>query len=341
MTSKTLKKNLLAISNDILISADFHDKLAPAILKYHDLLCQIAAIDPEGESDREHIETKNGNAIGSFWAANCVKEIFRTQRFVKGLSQAIKDLHRQGHKTVHILYAGTGPFAALALPIMLNFEPTQVQFTLLEINKNSYDRLRMLLEHLDLMPYVKRLELADASNYQIRDKDIAIILSETMNLALFKEPQVSIMLNFGRQLDEKVIYIPQEINVSVCKQESTSSVTPLKKLIQFDGNYIREKVKNSTPGPWEFEKIGLEIDLNTNDRLSYLTEITIYKEFKLGLNDSSLTLLKSIKPSEKTGKLQLEFQYQVSENPGFVVKKRNSFIDKCPVTGIPIRIPLP
>lgn len=321
MTSETLKKNLLAVSNDILIAADFHEKLAPAILKYHDLLCQFSAIDPEGKSDREHIQTHNGNALGSFWAANCVKEIFRTQRFIKGLSQAIKDIHNQRQQTVHILYAGTGPFAALALPIMLSFEPNQIQFTLLEINENSYNRLQMLLEHLGLMPYIRRLELTDASNYQVKDKDIAIILSETMNLALFKEPQVSIMLNLGNQLDEKVIYIPQEINVSVCKQKSSSSVIPLKKLMQFDGSYIRNKTKDSFTGNWKFENIKLEIDLNTNERLSYLTEITIYKEFKLGLNDSSLTLLKSIKPFEKTGKLQLEFQYQVSENPGFVFKE--------------------
>lgn len=318
MTSKTLKKNLLAASNDILMTADFHEKLAPAISKYHDLLCQVAAIDSAGETDRKHIQTSNGNAIGPFWAANCVKEIFRTQRFVKGLAQAIRDLHGQGQQTVHVLYAGTGPFAALALPIMLNFAPSQVQFTLLEINENSYDRLRALLEQLDLMPYVRRLELADATAYQVKDKDIAIILSETMNLALFKEPQVSIMLNLGSQLNEEVIYIPQEIKVTVCKRESANSLKHLKKLLQFDGHYIRDKAKVSIPGHWEFEKITVDVDLKTNERLAYLTEITIYEEFKLGLNDSSLTLLKSIKTFEKTGKLQLEFQYQASENPGFI-----------------------
>lgn len=318
MTSKTLKKNILSISKDILIEADFHDKLAPSILKYHHLLCQTAAIDPTGVSDREHIQTSKGNAIGSFWASNCVKEIFRTQRFIKALAQAIRDLHHQGQQTVHILYAGTGPFAALALPIMLTFDPSQVQFTLLEINQNSYDKLQALLEQLDLMPYVRRMELADATEYQIKDKDITIILSETMNLALFKEPYVSIMLNLGPQLGKEVIYIPQEVKVTLCKRDSTNSLKQIKKLLQFDGQYIRDKVKTSDH--WEFQITGVEVDLKTNEQLSYLTEITIYKEFKLGLNDSSLTLLKSIKTFEKTGKLQLDFQYQVSENPGFVVK---------------------
>nr|WP_199082367.1 hypothetical protein [Pedobacter sp. ASV19] len=142
---------------------------------------------------------------------------------------------------------------------MLNFEPSQVQFTLLEINQNSYDKLATLLEELELMPYVRRMELTDASTYQIKDKDIAIILSETMNLTLFKEPYVSIMLNLGPQLDEEVIYIPQEVEVTVCKRESANSLKQIKSLLQFNGQYIWDKVKTSDH--WEFEKTGIEVDL--------------------------------------------------------------------------------
>lgn len=317
MTAPILKENLLAITKDILIDADFHEKLAPAIMKYHELLCHVAAIDPCGENDRTHIETGSGNAIGPFWAANCVKEIFRTQRFIKGLTQAINDLHHQGQEMVHVLYAGTGPFATLALPIMLNFEPSQVQFTLLEINENSYNRLHALLEQLDLMPYVRRLEIADATTYKIKDNNIDIVLSETMDLALFKEPQVGIMLNLGSQLPDNVICIPQQIKVSVGKQAPGNNLQHLETLLRFDRQYISDKVTNSNPGSREFEKVEVEVDLAENDRLYYLTEITIYEQYRLLLNDSSLTLLRSINLPGRAGKLLLEFQYQISENPGF------------------------
>jgi predicted RNA methylase len=326
MTGPILKENLLAISKDILNDADFHEKLAPAILKYHELLCEVAAIDPCGESDREHIETGSGNAIGPFWAANCVKEVFRTQRFIKGLAHAINDLHHQGQETVHVLYAGTGPFATLALPIMLHFEPSQVQFTLLEINENSYNRLHALLEQLDLMPYVRRLELADATTYKIKDNDIAIVLSETMDLALFKEPQVGIMLNLGGQLADNVICIPQQIKVSACKQTPGNKLQRLETLLRFDRQYISDKVSNANQGRWEFEKVEVEVDVAENERLYYLTEITIYGEYRLLLNDSSLTLLRPINSPGHAGKLLLEFQYQISENPGFLLQVLNNVL---------------
>lgn len=319
----TLKEDLLAISKDILIDADFHDRLAPAIMKYHELLCRVAAIDPLGESDRTHIATGAGNAIGPFWAANCVKEIFRTQRFVKGLTQAITDLMHQGHEMVHVLYAGTGPFATLALPVMLHFKPSQVQFTLLEINEHSYDRLRALLEQLDLMSYVRRLEQADATTYKVKDTDVAILLSETMDLALFKEPQVGIMLNLGCQLGEHVVCIPQEIKVTACKLGAGNKLTPLQTLMRFDHRYIRENAEKADPAHREFEIVEVETDMAVDDQLCYLTEITIYGDHRLMQNDSSLTLLKMVNPPVNAGKLLLAYQYQISENPGFVLQVRD------------------
>lgn len=322
MLALEVKKQLLSVSQDILLDEDFHESLAPAIMKYHQLLCEVLRIDPNGEQDRAHIETEKGNAIGTFWAANCVKEIFRTQRFVKGLEQAIKDLLNSGQKPVHILYAGTGPFATLALPIMLTFQPTDVQFTLLEINQNSYEKLKELLETLNLLPYVKYFDLADATNYVLKNHDVDIVLSETMNLALFKEPQVSIMMNLSRQLKGRTIYLPQEIKVTLCKQGNGNNLERLKTLFQFDQSCLKKLLKRTKLNQEVFEKVDLDVDLKQGDRLCYLTEIHIYKELKLGLNDSSLTLLKYVKPSIQLGEHQLSVQYQVSNNPGFVIENR-------------------
>jgi len=320
MLGLEFKKQLLSVSRDILLEGDFHNALAPAITKYHQLLCEMVGVDPDGEQDRAHIATETGNAIGTFWAANCVKEIFRTQRFVKGLAQAIKDVQGKGKKTVHVLYAGTGPFATLALPIMLVSQPTEVQFTLLEINKNSYEKLHNLLQKLDLLPYVKSLELVDATNYTLKNNEVDIVLSETMNLALFREPQVSIMMNLGQQLKDRALYLPQQINVTLCKEASGAGLIPLKPLIQFNQSLIVELLKRAEIGQEMFEKIDVEVDLAPGDKLCYLTEIQIYKEMKLGLNDSSLTMLKLVKPALPVGTNCLNIQYQIGKIPGFVVE---------------------
>lgn len=320
MLGLEFKKHLRSVSRDILLEGDFHAALAPAITKYHQLLCEMVGVDPNVEQDRAHMETEKGNAIGTFWAANCVKEIFRTQRFVKGLAQAVKDELGKGKKTVHVLYAGTGPFAALALPIMLAFQPTEVQFTLLEINKNSYEKLHSLLQKLDLLSYVKSLELVDATNYTLKNCEVDIVLSETMNLALFKEPQVSIMMNLGQQLKDSALYLPEEIKVTLCKQKGGNSLIPLKPLIQFNQSLVVELLKRANFGKEMFEEINVDVDLALGDRLCYLTEIQIYKGMKLGLNDSSLTLLKFVKPPLPIGPNCLNIQYQIGRNPGFVVE---------------------
>ncbi|RYD96779.1 MAG: hypothetical protein EOP54_12845 [Sphingobacteriales bacterium] len=319
MYSSSFKEDLITISNDILIPIDFHEKLVPAIIKYHELLCHSAVINAAGENDREHVKTAHGNAIGPFWAANCVKEVFRTQRFVQGLQQAITDLHSKGREKVHVLYAGTGPFATLALPIMLTFAPAQVQFTLLEINEDSMARLKRLLEELGLMAYVRRIELADAADYILKDTDIDILISETMNLALYREPQVSIMLNLGQQLKKETILIPQEIKVSFLgRWNSGDKIEPVKTLFQFNADYIRQKLQEVGPKRWKFEKSQLALSLQADEQLCYLTDVQIYKDFRLGLNDCSLTLPKLLKPFGLAGEINLEFEYQVSDIPGFL-----------------------
>lgn len=317
MNGIMLREKLTEATHNILKPGDFHDDLAPAIKEYHDLLTQASEIDPDDAAQRMHIQTDHGNAIGVYWAACCVKEIFRTQRFVKGLAQAIDDLHQKGKKTVHILYAGTGPFAALALPIMLHYKPSQVKFTLIEINENSYQKLLALLKDLDLMTYVSRLELADATKYQIKDTEIDIVLSETMNLALCKEPQVKIMLNLGSQVNEETVFIPQDIKITLCKETQNTSLEKIQTLIQFDSRFIKENARLKSVAD-AFKTHELTLDLTAMQRLCYLTEIIIYKDFKLKLNDSSLTLLKPIKLEQKTGKMKLAFQYQMSGNPGFI-----------------------
>jgi hypothetical protein len=280
-------------------------------------------IDPDDEKEKAHIETPKGNAIGTWWAATCIKEIFRTQRFAKALAQAIKDIQHNEKRRVHVLYAGTGPFAALALPIMLTFQPTEVQFTLLEINQNSYGKLQDLLQRLELLPYVKELSLADAAIYTLKNDDVDVVLSETMNLALFKEPQVSIMMNLERQLGNRAVYLPNQIKVALCKQGHKVDLEKLTTLMKFDQLAMNELNKKAYAMQELFEKTTLAVDLAQGERLCYHTEIVIYKGFKLGLNDSSLTLLKSVKPNLQAGRHHLSIQYQVSSNPGFVVESEN------------------
>ncbi|MNK29740.1 hypothetical protein D3C87_481420 [compost metagenome] len=321
--TQTPIEKLRNISNYILKPDHFHDQLAPAIADYTTLLFDIGAIQPDNVVDREFIELPYGDAIGTFWAAFCVKEIFRTQRFCRGLYLAIKDKLAQKEGPVQVLYAGTGPFAALALPVMIQFSPEEVQFSLLEINQNSYNKLLDVIAAFGLERYIKRIEIADATTYVLPDKEIDIVLSETLNRALITEPQVFIMLNIASQLGPDVVYLPQEIKVNLStKTRSEKTPTNLKTLINFDLACMKHIISNSNQGEWLFDEVKYDIgDCETKD-LYYTTEIKVYRDNFLGFRDSSLNLLEKVMLDEKDSK-NLFFQYSATQRTGFKVSTRS------------------
>ncbi|QIL38106.1 hypothetical protein G7074_01720 [Pedobacter sp. HDW13] len=247
-----------------------------------------------------------------------MKEIFRTQRFVRGLYWAVKDKLAQKGSPVQVLYAGTGPFATLALPIMSQFSPEEVQFSFLEINQNSYNKLLDVISAFNFQQYVKRIELTDATSYILPDKEVDIVLSETLNKALITEPQVFIMLNLASQLDDQAIYLPEEITVNLCaKKRNERNFTKLEKLITFNQAEMKRIIGNSGDQQWVFDEIKAELGDNEIEDLYYATEIKVYKNNFLGYNDSSLNFLEKVKPDQKDSKT-LFFKYTANERPGFV-----------------------
>lgn len=309
------KKYCEAIVKD----GDFHNNLAPAVMGLAEMLFEITEISDQYEPYRQHIHTDNGSAIGVFWAAQCVKELLRTQRFARGLIRAIRDIkEKKNGQPVHVLYAGTGPFATLALPAMALLAPQDVQFTLLEINPESYSLLTIILNALDLNSFVKTAVIADATSYSLIDREVDIVLSETMNRALIKEPQVSIMLNLASQVPEKAIFIPEEIKVTLCQKEGNASVgRPLTNLIVFNKSFMFNMIEKCGDNNWLFEETTIIVDLLSSSNLQYETEIKVYKDDFLKGFDCSLNLPERLKFKNTGGRKQLKIQYNNVGIPGF------------------------
>ena len=319
-TPASLKARLAALSTDILAPGDFHDRLAPAIRQYSELMFSLTGITVTENEGLADISTDHGRAIGIFRAGLCINEIFRTQRFCRGLYQAVKDkLQRNINRPVHVIYAGTGPFATLALPVIMQFKPTDLQFTLLEINNESYKVLNQLIKTLDIGAYVRRVELCNAITWKSPDEDIDIVLSETMNRALIKEPQINIMLNMVSQLPPDVTYIPEEITVGVAMhQNHGKALNPLKTLYSFNKQSYRKIIMQSAGKQhWIFDTTSLKYALPVNCKLAYTTAITIYADEKLVENDCSLNLPKIENGPLPQHEVILHFKYQDSQSPGF------------------------
>lgn len=171
----------------------------------------------------DDIPVNGGRAIAPAHAANVLTDATRTCTFIRGLHDAITELKQRfsDERPLRILYAGTGPFAALALPSMAVFPPKDVQFDLLEIQDISLRNARRVLEICGFKPHCGHFWEEDATEFKPNRRYHAII-TETMGPALGEEPQIKIMENLQGALIEGGIMIPEEIRLGLMLFKNTT-----------------------------------------------------------------------------------------------------------------------
>lgn len=207
---------LTQFANALLLSTSAGEskRLIDPMLKQ---LCQIAAVElhPESFLDTEASHTPFGKAVSLTTAAQCAEDPERGRVFIQGIYQAIQDrLKAHPGQIVNILYAGTGPFAWLLLPLLPLFSASQIQVTLLDIHQASLDKVTKLIEHFDLADRVVESVCADATFWQPNTVvKFDVILSETMKHLLQQEPQVQIFTHLQAYLADDGVLIPQNIEL--------------------------------------------------------------------------------------------------------------------------------
>ncbi|WP_373397815.1 hypothetical protein V8V91_25390 [Algoriphagus halophilus] len=325
-----IQKELIRITSEYFEdNLDYH-KLSIASKEYKLLLNKICGQNIDIEKGRNDIGFDNGWALGTFWAALCLDDLIRTRQFIRGINKAIQEKIKK-QKPLHILYAGTGPFATLILPIIFRYSKQEIKYTFLEINPLSFEILQGVISKLGLKDYNIKLEREDATKYQIDFNDKPdIIISETMQNALAKEQQVSIFLNLMNQVNGDTIFIPEKIELSIglkkagISEEETQlnhyqkegKIFDLSKETMFQLNPIESKLN----GEILFEKRQTTLDekrIRGFSQLLILTEIQVYKDEKIGINKSGLTTPKIIKdiPSDLKGSIIINTQYKISAQP--------------------------
>lgn len=317
----------------------YFQSLYEACQNYKSLLLEITEISLEDSQHNNDIFTDSGRAIGTEWAIRCVEDITRTKTYCKGLYDAVLEMDRQQDRPVRVIYAGTGPFATLALPLITRFTPDQLQFDLLEINQASAGFLKKVINFFEMEDYVNLFEVTDATTYQIPNPEtVNIVLSETMQAALASEPQVALSYNLMSQLPEKAVLIPEEISLhlyainddkrqhyklSMEEVDQTSYYSDLGLLYKINkeeiGQYAQQiKAMGSEAA---FDPVIISVPSDTHRKFHNLmiaTKIKVYKENEIQLESSGLTALRqfeSLNPMMQTVK-SLKATYFSGEYPG-------------------------
>ena len=330
---------------ETLLNTDaYPGELLAAAQELHALLCSVLEID-ENQQTADVVEQTilpSGKAICPMDAGRCVTDMMRTSAYFRGLVAAVEEAQQRfPGTTLRILYAGSGPFASLMLPLLVRFGPKDLQCTLIDIHEYSLNACKTLHEKLGWSGYVEDYIQGDATKIEF-DADFHVLVTETMLRALEKEPQVSITAHLGRFLHPQGLLVPQ--NVGVTAQMANP------------GNeyFVPPPGEESAAKPENFRKrrmIGKVMDLNLDTAaalpvsadgneilvplvdlkmpedisdfpvLMLFTRIEVFGEYVLKDYDSGLTnpLPMELPPGCKSGDT-LHFSYRISDDPRIVCR---------------------
>jgi predicted RNA methylase len=321
---------LKLITEELLSPVLDYNRVREASLSLKKLFSDAIAFDEMDENNQPNIPTGSGMALSPRSAASCLVDMMRTRKFILGIRDAIEERSKKGTgKPVRVLYAGTGPFASLLTPLITVFKPEQLQMVLMEINPVSIGYLKKIIQHFGMQAYITDLLQADAVTWTIPDElQPDIIVSETMNNALQREPQVSIVANLLPQCTRNPFLIPELVKVDACLMgnvvEQPQNIILLKTLLELDAQTAKA-IKND-PGRVPALSPGIIVTLPrtpglTHNQLVLCTTIHVFGKHILGFNESGLTTphILGMANSFKRYPVRLLFQYHIDSIPGFRV----------------------
>ncbi|WP_343329255.1 phytanoyl-CoA dioxygenase [Polaribacter staleyi] len=265
------------------------------------------------------VPTAKGKALGLNHAAQCLLDYKRTVKFLQGVFLAIKEKQKlQPGKTITFFYAGCGPYAPFVTLIAPFFSAEEVQFTLLEINKNSLEAAKKLINYLELNNHIKDYYLADAVTFVVPNATkFDILFSETLDALLYRECYVPILFNLLPQFSNNVTLIPENVILNLKliynsdvkesdKEQNIDTILDVRKTIS------AHKKEENTPLHLPDKKVDLT-SLSINQNASFLleTQVLVYKNIWLNRNESSLTLPLEIKLDYPISKSQIIFTYNM------------------------------
>lgn len=239
------------------------------------------------------VKTASGMALSLNHAAECLIDYHRTAQFLRGIVTAIQQKQKDNPgETIHIFYAGCGPYAPFVTLVASLFKVDEVKFTLLEINRKSMDLAQKLIGSMNLGAYVDDYFISDAVTYQVQNPEkYHILFSETLDALLYRESYVPILMNMLPQFSEKTTLIPENVILKLSFAHPVNGEIEEEKGTVFNARKEVSAYMNEKSTSDEFPEVIFDLESHDLKRNLVLdTEVHVYKDIKLDRGASSLTL---------------------------------------------------
>ena len=307
------------------------DELTKAIHSMDNIYSEI--IDQETLSilsGIERMQTPHGLAFSPLNVINCLTDVWRTSKYQRGICTAILEFKKRFPKEpLHIVYAGTGPYATLLIPILMTINTQNLKFTFIDINQESLDLVSFIIKQLDLSHVDLELVCGDASSMTF-DSPAHLVITETMTAALEMEGQVAISYNLGKQMKPNGILIPQEIQINAILADPQNEFHQTERAFRKDRrihlgrifnlnlHQILQNKNEGVPERLPASSIQIPKEIPVQYQLMLTTEIKIWKDIVIEEYESGLTLpfIYSLENGDKND-FVVEFYYNTIGIPGF------------------------
>ncbi|EDM67132.1 hypothetical protein PE36_08876 [Moritella sp. PE36] len=325
--------------------------LKPVLSQLGGLLSRFSDIDVDTVENIAEGETKlvQGLAVSPVIAAKCLQDIARSRAFILGVNQAIQDKLTCSDKLIRddkltILYAGTGPYGLLLLPLVFYYLQAQSQkqpqglpsdqiipnigITLLDIHETSIAAVTKVVIALGLEQVIDEILLADATQWQPKTPNqFDIIVSETMNYALRQEPQMFIFAHLQQFLKPDGVLIPEQVRLSawltdlgqetrkMLGETSRHRTQKIADFYQLDRRSAQDLLDRGLTSLHHIAK--LPSNCGDFPDLKICTDIQVYGDYRLTECESSLTLNKNFPDCRLQANQPIEFNYKMQPEPQF------------------------
>ncbi|MFC1750248.1 hypothetical protein ACFL2V_15720 [Pseudomonadota bacterium] len=265
-------------------------------------------------------DLQSGVAISPVQAARCLQETVRTQIFLKGVAKAIEEKLQQ-HKRINILYAGTGPYGLLLLPLLRLINSTCITATLLDIHPENIAAVKKIIQYLRVEKNVKLTELADATCWHpITEESFDLIISETMNNLLRREPQIAVFSHLQQYLKHDGELIPQGIDIGAelinTKKDSDTSID-LGVFFQCNKNNLNALHNGDMTSLSGEIALPEKINRSKYNSLKFTTVIDVYGNHQLRESQCSLNIPIYYHDLKLQEGGYVGFEYLLNDNPKF------------------------